>query len=322
MNYFNLDGSTSFNNIQDIDTNNVYHYTSKDGLLEILKGGKLHFSHLAFVNDKLELLDIFQNLKDMERDIIEIANNSLNKTKRSELEPIIQNMLEDILNFKTFLGGERAIVFTLSFCRNEDSLCMWSNYTNKLGYNILVDMREMKNSIKNCISRKNIILNYRNIIYDTNKKKQILRELFKDFFNEFISICKGNCNECRAKLETLRLSLLNIIILYAPFFKRNILKQEEEIRFSLTVDTSILKEYIRFKESNGINVPYFNLGGDFSNCYKKIKIGPLAKEFNEQSLFLYLKYVTNNEAERKSTNLYNLSIGREDITRSEISYRW
>lgn len=321
MSYFNIDGITIKNTVDENDMyidcklpDAIYHYTSKEGLLGILKGDKLHFSHLSFVNDMYEFLDIFKILKEMKLEIQQEAKKIFIKGKDKITEELINNMVEDICNFEKFLDMEIASVFTMSFCENKDSLCMWSNYTNKLGYNILVDPNELKRHVRDSIGQNNIIFTYGKIIYNYDKKKEIIIKIFKDFFNALISNPKEGNN--------LRLRLLTLIVLHAPFFKRNILDQEEEIRFCLTVNDSIMQNYIKFKESNNVNIPYFNLDGDFCDCYKGVKIGPLAKDFNEESLFLYLNPMKNEKQNGTYQNMYNLKMSRRDITKSEIAYKW
>lgn len=296
---------------------NIYHYTSKDGLLGILKGDELQFSHLAFVNDKYEYLEIFQILGEMKSEIQKELKETLGfNNKDEDLEPIIKNMIGDIYSLKTFLKEKIGSMFIMSFCRNEDSLCMWANYTNKLGYNISVDSSKLVEVVKRAIGQKNIVFISGNVVYDDEDKKKIIIKIFKDFFKEF------KLNPKRG--SELRSQLLTLIVLHAPFFKRSILKQEEEIRFCLTVDNSILEDYIEFKQSNNVNVPYLKLQEKFSECYNGVRIGPLVKEFNSESLFLYLRYAKERQQDNELYyKIYCLkNINKESITKSEISYKW
>ena len=334
MNHFDLSKGTIDKDDMYIDCSlptNMYHYTSKEGLLGILKGEELYFSHMAYVNDTNELMDIFELLLKMEKSIKEIGKkafkNSCDSSNKEAdknikiIEASVDEIMKYVMTFKTIGSSNEGFVkksydelhtFSLSFCKNEDSLCTWSNYTDKSGYNISINANNLKDYLKQSFKSEKIAFNYGSVIYDDGEKKEVIIKMFEEFFEAF----KSNSGEVR-ELQT---HLAMLIILHAPFFKKSVLKQEQEIRFSIIVQKDILKKYINFKQSNGLTIPYFNMEGNFSEYYEGIKIGPLVKEFNKESLFLFLTYMKNEQQKDKLE--YNLKIEKENITKSQITYRW
>lgn len=113
------------------------------------------------------------------------------------------------------------------------------------------------------------------------------------------------------------------LLSYSLFFKNNALREENEYRFVIIIyntngeSKDYLLKSLKFKDSNGIKIPYLDILENFSDCYKSITIGPLSNEFTPSSLDLYLKYAKDGD-----DKIYKVKIDREKINKSNISYRW
>ena len=202
----------------------------------------------------------------------EIRNLGLKVFAKGEeqiVNNVVNGILDDIRKLNTTMSKNELYSFALSFCENKDSLCMWSNYTNKLGFNISVDTKKLKTCINNNFRGKHLNLYCGYVIYEDDKKQKIIIDLFEDFFNA----CKLN----PSKIKELWVRLEELIVVHAPFFKKSVLSQEQEIRFYVMAEQTILQEYINFKQLDEVNIPYFNLNCEFAECYKGIKIGQIGR---------------------------------------------
>ena len=165
---------------QDTVDGMAFHYTSPNGLLGIISNQSIWFNNSDFLNDISESDYFFE--------ISSKIGNSENRGKRA-----------DNLAFRTYLISmfhsnadgrgretfsrekERRYIFSLSL--DNDSLSLWNYYTKTIdatGYNIGIDLKRMTDSFE-LFSNQELLIG--RVIYDCEKQKELLEELYNDYLS-------------------------------------------------------------------------------------------------------------------------------------------
>lgn len=210
----------------------IYHYTSPEGLLGILKTRSLFATDMYFLNDASEglyVIDFIQkNIESLcldNKKLIDYVNREIELIKTKKWEGLVHN-------------------YTISFSMNGDSLEMWNYYTkgdSVQGYNLEFNTKKLASTIQieilddrgepvNRNDDEHLVLNQGKVIYDS--KKQL--ELIKSIFNAFIS--KYDELDCSRMAEEGILSQVAYYIVsksmsYGLFFKSKEFAVEKEYRF-------------------------------------------------------------------------------------------
>lgn len=103
----------------------VWHYTTGDGLLGIIKSDVIRAGSAAFMNDRDELLSGVRQV------------SAVFEERREELEPSIQTEIATKLRMQS--RSYRTETYILSACQEGDSLTMWRNYASSVGFSIGFD---------------------------------------------------------------------------------------------------------------------------------------------------------------------------------------
>lgn len=245
----------------------IYHYTSVDGIIGILKNKELWFTNIYFLNDNQELFYTYKLINEVVKEI----KNDLSKTFYEKIKARKNYLLsEDYFDNESNVWG-RQEYYVASFSTDKDSLALWNYYTKSdtTGYNICFkDYAFCDHSVaqgKICYNRieqkqmlKDTILKY-NKKYNNapnNEKKNIIRELFYNF------------------------------IIYSLFFKNEKYMIENEYRIVMPVCNSSTdeEENCYYRHKKGLIIPYikFDLNKLKNNATQhlgqiidKIKISPL-----------------------------------------------
>lgn len=105
----------------------VWHYTTGDGLLGIINSGVVRAGSAAFMNDRNELLSGLRQV------------SAIFEERRGEFAPSLQAEIAAKLNGQS--RSYRTETYILSACQEGDSLTMWRNYGNSVGFSIGFDTR-------------------------------------------------------------------------------------------------------------------------------------------------------------------------------------
>lgn len=258
------------------DNTVVYHYTSPEGFLGILKGESLRFTDIRYMNDKSErvyfvklLLDFLEGNKGIYPNTEEKANQILAKNDFDDIRNLRITNIKYKINFLGDMGSARTFVFCA--CTDNDSLNMWNYYVKNgsyQGYNIGFATRELLRKIGEILPKNDAIsVYYGKVIYS---EKQQLAEIQK------------MVETIEAKLETasekpyLRMFsdvfLKEYIDLYGAFYKHPKFAGEKEYRFVVKVDNWNNENKFDFK---GWLESEENIEEDF--CIKKGLVAPYLK---------------------------------------------
>lgn len=229
--------------------NKLYHYTSKESFLGIIKNKTLWASEILFMNDIKESkipFEIFQNLINEKR-------NSDIKKKIEDVQNVKNINLFDF--YKTFEGFN---IYVISFSEKENDLNQWRIYgengsgcclefnANELKLAIDRNLKILELSTNGKIGEK-YKLNWKKCCYDKNEQESEIQSVLEYIKN------KNNPDEI---LNAIQKKLLE----FSTYFKDAAFSDEKEVRLLLDLDTSLFNRKIKnIRCVKNIFLPYCEL---------------------------------------------------------------
>lgn len=179
----------------------LYHYTSKENLIKILKSKHLHLTHYknSCLNDKEEIIYAVEHI------------SNFIKTYQNNESPIFWNQLSTIIKI------DNLVFYFSSFCKSNENEILWERYADNssgicIGFNkSLYDV----NTIRNLKNRKLLMLS--KVEYDTLKVINYLETQFSHVLNSYKQ--KINQND-EYYVNSILSELLMYIIVSLPAFKK------------------------------------------------------------------------------------------------------
>ncbi|MFO6498578.1 DUF2971 domain-containing protein [Bacillus paralicheniformis] len=268
----------------------LYHYTNIYGLEGILKNNEFWVSNASFLNDKTEI----KYTLDLSRQYLSELCEEKQIDKRKALsffDLFVKERLEEVsLDY-----------YLLSFCTNEDSNLLWSNYSNNDGYNIAFKYPDINNDYYKETDEYPLSAY---VIYDEVEQRKILKDYIEKIIEivEYISVLK--VEEIQDEIYRRLGLVVGALKLSSLFFKDKCFSQEEEFRIAIK-----RKDY-SCRISNGTFIPYIKARFE-KESVKGITIGPKNNmDITMEGLIQFLK-------------LHDYShITKEKIEKSCIPYRY
>ncbi len=252
--------------LQSVSSQLLFHYTGINALKNIFETKELWASKSDFLNDYSEI----QYIKDVFDKVYNFVKTNYNEEIAGFFE-LVNSGLEEYFN-KKLIGEEYSQIFVISLSENNDSLVLWSNYSNIDGYNL----HFYSNQIFDVISRQRELGLFdacypTKFIYNEQEQLTILFEEIMRIYHlmreqKLIDIDTINQATaiCQITIET-----------YAMFFKKPVFHQEDEYRIAFIIHDKEKLKNIRYRASNGSLVPYIALSINDPICpISGITIGP------------------------------------------------
>lgn len=274
---------------------NVYHYTSPDGLANILfnkNGPCLRFSQGDYLNDALEghllekKLRCLINTEQIEAEVVSLINQGIKNYNYCEIldNSNVGNKMDRKLPIAFTKISEMASSYICCFSKLDDVLPMWNYYskgnTNE-GYCVSFNLNELGKSFRNLFGEK-CKYQFFDVIYDESIQESILKD-----FLDYVTEHKND--------ERINTQILTFIDEFKFVFKQNAFSHEQEIRARITLPEEIeeklndrtsdkeedifkaIADGIRYRSKGEYIIPYFDYY--FKDCNKNdlikyIRIGP------------------------------------------------
>jgi hypothetical protein len=262
---------------EDVYDRDLYHYTSSQGLLGMLKSGKIWCSHIFYLNDFEEnlnawnifyqVLDSYDNGKSDLQTFKNIINGSFGDRRKNFSELTNQD-------FKTMQMEEyRYFVFSLSLVK--DDLSQWRSYTpDSSGF--CVHFKFNKN-LRDGLPHHFICALAKCIYKDTEKKVKIA-QLLDSHYEDFTK------NKSYWDID-LFFSIINLNL----FFKNETFSSEQECRLVIQL-TKGSDSLINVRTGKSFLVPYIELKDIALPFIKGITIGPTPFPYHSKdALKIHLK---------------------------------
>ena len=279
----------------------VYHYTSPDGILSILKNKTLRFTDCQYLNDASEFVYISEPL-DKEYKMVMLEYGETFKNIVEDFNTLLQSPYTSLgveINPKKKQSAGSSITFksyryyVLCASENPDAINMWNYYSKNgiyQGYNLGIDCDHLKDCLNLNNTNDQIKFIEGKVIYD----KKIQVEMIYKKAIDLLTIYKENANKTNDNFHEsmcfnyFRDEMFGYINKQKLFFKNPAFAGEEEYRFVLQVDNRFFEDKEspinkKFKldfrvGASGIITPFiewkFNLT-DKENMFKQITLAPM-----------------------------------------------
>ena len=173
----------------------LYHYTTFDGLIGIVRSDSLFATHIRYMNDSKEYLDAVERL-DVVSEAYEDAFRWMMGTNEN-----VPNAMEEIMHDGLTFLVKKLGFYIISFTDDEnknvlprplpgDRLSQWRAYTKSgLGVSLGFDYNLLKKKrATNTWMVENSLAYLLDCVYEENEKKSILRQSGKSLLNKLVSI--------------------------------------------------------------------------------------------------------------------------------------
>ena len=256
----------------------IYHYTSVDALLGMLKeystnnkALKMWATNAIFLNDPSEYgygKDVSRNLLREIEDELEIDESArLSNLMYSDgMRQFFTQFEKDTSSIPTAIYD--SIPYVISFSLESDSLPMWTSYgKNGSGIAIGINREALEKHLKSLGDNQPFTI--RNCHYDFESNEWLeIKNSIKYQYELILQIANGGEeNEVYVKqIDIIR--LLNNQL--SPFIKHEGYRHEQEVKCKV-----YKAKEIKFRESQGSLVPYVEVDIPI-DCVEEIVIGPTA----------------------------------------------
>lgn len=276
--------------------NIVYHYTSPEGIFEILKNKTLWFSDSQYLNDKSELVYISEPFIEAYRrlciergeslDNIENFADSMCKTYAYQDFDLDSVKREGKIFSRGFPSEYRYYILSASYA--QDTASMWNYYIKNgmyQGYNLGMDINIIEDWFSKNESSK-IKLVHGKVIYDKDEQIEMLYNKIKELkipFDERKPYFDNEEIEFYA-IDDFQNDLGEFINDHKLFFKKPAFEYEKEYRFILKVHNDFEADDYFKKDfrvgSSGIITPYIEWKFEKIKplLIKQITLAPMIEE--------------------------------------------
>ena len=303
---------------------NIYHYTSSQGLLEILKNKSLRFTDSQHLNDPNELkayLDIAKEvIKNEFSDYIDVFFYDFINEK---------NLFEtDGIQFKCWLSKFVSLptrYYILSFSKSKDYLPLWNMY-GEGGYSITFDYDSFISNYETRFKNDGIPFYNDDVIYSKKEAydylKKEINEIIKRFDNEKYDNDEEK-DEIKSNYES---EIFKVIDRLRFFFKFDSYEYENEYR--ILIECTVINKKIKIvdDELNICELSNDQYASNFSvkNGYIRNHIDVIDENFydyiEEISVSPYLNGIIAKET--LENVLESIGLKKTKVLSSAIEIRW
>ncbi len=203
---------------KEVPQKSLFHYTTQNGLLGIIKSKKLWLSDNRYLNDMTEY-----------NYVIDLVKGELKKRVYEKFKKFLETMDG---GFDTLLENikEKHPIFVCSFSERGDRLSQWRGYCpNGGGFSIGFDKAHIVKLRKKY--KKNKKFNFVRCVYKKNSQQEIIRKYLKDTVSIFQKFNINNCNDENSKLKFIN-HFFKMLLTIIPMLKHSSFREEREWRIA------------------------------------------------------------------------------------------
>lgn len=316
----------------------IYHYTSANALMNIIKTNEFWVTDAQYLNDYTEIVYIKEVIK-------EACNEIMHIEEKGEL--LYNKIMDSYISLE-----EMSPQYILSFSTNKDSITLWSEFSDFYGYNIEFNISDLRRKIFLDSKFYNYYVQEGQVIYNKQEQINIVKNEILDLWyikkdekeiDSTIEIIKKHNSDSIITKERLIPpmplekifdkenenelkeyephfgAMAMVLYIYSPFLKRSCFKDEYEYRFIFSPKLCIEEEKkhpmyngdVLFREKDSVIIPYIKVNLKYD--YIKIPI---------KSIMVGSK--NNSDLAVKGTNYYleEHDYSKIDVVKSDITLRY
>ncbi|MBM6924613.1 DUF2971 domain-containing protein [Pseudoflavonifractor phocaeensis] len=160
---------------KDCPDDSVFHYTTVNTLLEILRKKQLRFSNRLYLNDHSE-----------GQYVLDLCRNRINDVWPDACTYDKNKFVDELSILSKHITIQQFQVYQVSFSLNGDSLTMWNYYAKGDGVNIKFCLSKTIKSFALQLYPKTqwpVSFLYGAVVYDQEQQVEILKKMLNDFSN-------------------------------------------------------------------------------------------------------------------------------------------
>lgn len=256
--------------IEQIENGYIYHYTTLNALQGILDNNEFWVTKSDFLNDKSE----FQYTYDLFRE-----NFLCNITELGFREKLINGFDAQINEVNDISRKPLNGYYIASFSTDSDSLALWSEFSNAMGYNLEFDAEPFIRSFGK------LIMWHGKVVYDKENQLLLLKEAlekamtWRPEYGNVKSLSDFSKDTPDEIIDYIAFDLYAFCTVYAMFFKQPEFHLESEYRVVLSSFHEV-SEYVKkpetlfFRPVKEILIPYIKVHCNAVEFLKSITVGP------------------------------------------------
>ncbi len=264
----------------------LYHYTSQQSLLGIIKTKKLWLTHVSFLNDLTEMSHALNLLKSKIQKITSLETQDTEKQIYGLFMGLLERITDNIPNFN---------VFAFSFSENGDLLSQWRGYCSNGGYSLGFEYEVFEKLLATGLSHP-VEIELGKCLYEDSEHDQILTQILKTAVQSYKEWEEkeqaGVYHEPILKETVFASYFLLPLLKIAPFLKNSAFKEEQEWRMILTISD---KSSVKFREGSKWIIPYYELGLSKDREPLRIKEIIIGPTIDQKQAFFSLKRFLESE---------------------------
>jgi len=275
----------------------LFHYTKADGLIGIMKSGKIWTTKIQYMNDNSELQLAFDYI----RNEIELQRKGFEKTRT-------EDELEEMC--KVLDSTEKINISVASFTEMGDQLSQWRGYCEiGNGYSLGFDGHKLRKLVH---SRNSY--NLVPCIYEEEEHRRLVKELVDNYPTKKMLDATRIEDPRLNKIFNFSLAFANTVLFLAPLIKSASFREEKEWR--LITPTMPYTE-AKFRKGDYSLIPYWEFDVDVETTLKTIIVGPTPEPKLSSTAVRGLLF------QERFVNLTNgtTSFGELKISESNIPFR-
>ena len=250
----------------------IYHYTSPDGLMGILRPNHLtfRFTNANYVNDASEGEDVVKQYRFVCEEMLREKHISQEfYAAIKDVRPNNKMLFPDEAasrNGEKHYSSHEVDAYICCFSLDSDSLPMWNYYVKGnvyQGYNL-----EISNRFIHDIQASEPLVERYKVIYDDKEKQQKIQH--------FLTAIYAKRAEAE-RVQTIQDYIGIFLSKYRYVFKNRHFEHEKEVRAVIYRKKAMHQEDIKFRATNGLIIPYIELDFDKHNLHR-VTIGPLMEQ--------------------------------------------
>lgn len=230
--------------------NQLYHYTTKEGFLGIIKNNELWASHILYQNDSSEY-NFALNL------LIETIEKNKNIFNKYDINKLIDNL-------KNYSNKN---IYVASLSEEKDTLSQWRGYGKSIpSFSIGFHGHYL---FRLHTTNKNII--FAKCIYEKEKQKTLILDLINASLELINVSIEKSYNIYKNHDTKLFYNIASMMMSYAPLIKHENFKEEKEWRIIIPY---VSKEDINIRIAKTCFIPYYKIKFNLEKVFGDIIIGP------------------------------------------------
>lgn len=246
---------------------NLYHYTTWDGALGILKSRSLWATHYKFLNDYSEI-KLFRDrlvrlilpyVREQYEELIRRSPHAKSKIdKDGGLDQAIQHDTEAFVDAQYHATGDE--IYVVSFCgehsnahiNNNGLLSQWRAYGTGGGFAFVFDTQKLEEALLLEVNNYEFgMIHLSDVVYSQDDKK--LQEEFSDNLSSIADDVKKVFNHMVSPGSELALSGYQAFATCISRYKHHGFREENEVRI-VALPTVVNKELIELANNDGVTL--------------------------------------------------------------------